>query len=65
MRHDFPGIFRDGGYADYCTLRSEAVAAVPEDMDPAQAAPLLCAGVTCFSEFFATVAVAGVGRMYY
>ena len=51
MRHDFPGIFRDGGYAEYCTLRSEAVAAVPEDMDPAQAAPLLCAGVTCFSEF--------------
>lgn len=45
------GILRDGGYAEYCTLRSEAVVSVPEDMDPTEAAPILCAGVTCFSEY--------------
>lgn len=32
------------------TLRSEAVVAVPQDIDPAEAAPLLCAGITTFSE---------------
>lgn len=35
--------------AEYCTLRSEAVVRVPEDVDPAQFAPLLCAGVTVFN----------------
>ena len=44
------GILRDGGYAEYAILRTEAVAALPEDMDPAEAAPLLCAAVTCFSK---------------
>lgn len=39
----------DGGYAEYATLRSEAVVSVPDDLDPAEAAPLLCAGVTTFS----------------
>ena len=51
--HDiiFIGINRDGGYAEYVTLRSEAVASVPEDIDPAEAAPLLCAGITTFSSW--------------
>ena len=35
--------------ADYCTLRSEAVVRVPKDADPAEYAPLLCAGVTVFN----------------
>ncbi|KAM5537135.1 hypothetical protein V8D89_009281 [Ganoderma adspersum] len=43
------GVNRDGGYAEYVTLRSEAVVTVPEDMDPAQAAPLLCAGISTFN----------------
>ncbi|KAH9949106.1 GroES-like protein [Amylocystis lapponica] len=47
---DINGVKRDGGYAEYVTLRSEAVASVPEDIDPAEAAPLLCAGVTTFSK---------------
>ncbi|KAI0749401.1 GroES-like protein [Daedaleopsis nitida] len=49
---DVNGIFRDGGYAEFVTLRSEAVVSVPVELDPVQAAPLLCAGVTCFSEDF-------------
>lgn len=43
------GIARDGGFAEYVTLRTEAIAHVPDDIDPAEAAPLLCAGVTCFT----------------
>lgn len=43
------GVSRDGGYAEYVLLRAEAVVRVPADMDPAQAAPLLCAGVTVFN----------------
>lgn len=44
------GILTDGGYAEYATVRSQAVAAMPKDLDPAEVAPLLCAGVTTFSE---------------
>ncbi|TFY61619.1 hypothetical protein EVJ58_g4405 [Rhodofomes roseus] len=42
------GATRHGGYAEYVTLRTEAVAAIPDGMDPAEAAPLMCAGVTTF-----------------
>lgn len=43
------GVSQDGGYAEYVLLRSEAVVRVPGDMDPAEVAPLLCAGVTVFN----------------
>lgn len=43
------GVTRNGGYAEYVTLRSEAVVPVPRDGDPAEYAPLLCAGVTVFN----------------
>ncbi|KAF4417015.1 hypothetical protein F53441_14540 [Fusarium austroafricanum] len=43
------GVSRDGGFAEYVLLRSEAVVRVPKEMDPAEAAPLLCAGVTVFN----------------
>ena len=50
-QRSFLGILSDGGYAQYATLRREAVLSIPNDMDPAQAAPLLCAGVTTFSMY--------------
>jgi len=40
---------RNGGYAEYATLRTEAAVRIPEDVDPAEVAPLLCAGVTVFN----------------
>ncbi|KAI9770395.1 MAG: hypothetical protein M1840_003281 [Geoglossum simile] len=43
------GVNRNGGYAEYVTLRREAVVRVPKDIDPAAYAPLLCAGVTTFN----------------
>lgn len=38
-----------GPDAEYCILRSEAVVRIPDDVDPAEYAPLLCAGVTVWN----------------
>ncbi len=34
---------------EYCLLRAEAVVRIPNDVEQAEAAPLLCAGVTVFN----------------
>ncbi|KAJ3111564.1 hypothetical protein HDU96_005592 [Phlyctochytrium bullatum] len=45
------GITKDGGFAEYVVARHEAVAVVPQDVEqtPAELAPLMCAGLTCFN----------------
>lgn len=43
------GITSDGGYADYVVAPRNAVARVPDELAAADAAPLLCAGVTTFN----------------
>jgi D-arabinose 1-dehydrogenase-like Zn-dependent alcohol dehydrogenase len=43
------GVTKDGGYAEYVNLRTEAVVRVPTDVDPAEYAPILCAGITVFN----------------
>lgn len=43
------GLSFDGGYAEYMVAPVEAVAAMPESLEAAEAAPLLCAGVTTFN----------------
>jgi D-arabinose 1-dehydrogenase-like Zn-dependent alcohol dehydrogenase len=43
------GISCDGGYAQYMLARHEAVALLPDELGGAEAAPLLCAGVTTFN----------------
>jgi uncharacterized zinc-type alcohol dehydrogenase-like protein len=61
-----------GGYSDHIVTREHFVFAVPEGLDPARAAPLLCAGITSWSplrqykEHVAPgkqVAVAGIGGL--
>jgi len=42
-------ISRDGGYAEYMTASQHALARVPDDLQSAAAAPLMCAGVTTFN----------------
>ena len=54
-KEDINGVFRDGGYAEYATLRVESIVPIPKEMDPAEAAPLLCAGITTYSELCAHV----------
>lgn len=39
----------DGGYAEYVIVPAEAVAAMPDDLAPDEAAPLMCAGITVFN----------------
>jgi len=42
------GIHMDGGYAEYMVAQSEVIVSIPEELDSATAAPLLCAGRTTF-----------------
>jgi D-arabinose 1-dehydrogenase-like Zn-dependent alcohol dehydrogenase len=44
-----PGVSYDGGYADYMIAPFEALAAVPDELAAADAAPLMCAGITTFN----------------
>src|SRR6202023_3227557 len=43
------GISFDGGHQEYMVAPVEALAQMPESLDAAQAAPLMCAGVTMFN----------------
>jgi D-arabinose 1-dehydrogenase-like Zn-dependent alcohol dehydrogenase len=65
-----PGISFDGGYAEYMVAPVEALAAMPESLDAAEAGPLLCAGVTTFNSLRHSgalpadlVAVQGIGGL--
>ena len=64
------GISYDGGYAEYMVAPVEAVASIPESLYAAEAAPLLCAGVTTFNALRHSgampsdlVAVQGIGGL--
>ncbi len=43
------GITQDGGYAEYMTAPASAVARMPAELSPVDAAPLMCAGLTTFN----------------
>jgi D-arabinose 1-dehydrogenase-like Zn-dependent alcohol dehydrogenase len=43
------GITHDGGYGEYMVAPASAIALMPDDLKPADAAPLLCAGLTTFN----------------
>jgi len=43
------GITYDGGYAEYLIAPASAVARMPAGLDPVEAAPLMCAGLTTFN----------------
>src|SRR2546428_7710173 len=43
------GISFDGGYQEFMVAPLEALARMPESLDAAEAAPLMCAGVTTFN----------------
>jgi len=64
------GVTRDGGYAEYVRIRAESAVRVPEDVDAATYAPVLCAGVTVFNGMRQmnvgpgeTVAIQGLGGL--
>jgi D-arabinose 1-dehydrogenase-like Zn-dependent alcohol dehydrogenase len=43
------GISYDGGYADYMIAPAAALALIPDELSPVEAAPLMCAGITTFN----------------
>ena len=45
----YSGGVTHGGYAERIVVREDFVLRMPEGLDPAQAAPLLCAGITTYS----------------
>ena len=64
------GITYDGGYQEYKVAPVEALAHMPESLDPAEAAPLMCAGITTFNALRRNggmpsdlVAVEGIGGL--
>jgi D-arabinose 1-dehydrogenase-like Zn-dependent alcohol dehydrogenase len=65
-----PGISYDGGYQQYMVAPVEALVGIPESLGDAEAAPLLCAGITTFNALRRSgalpgdlVAVLGVGGL--
>jgi propanol-preferring alcohol dehydrogenase len=64
------GLSYDGGYAEYLVCPANGVARIPDELDAAHAAPLLCAGITTFNALRNsgarpgdTVAVQGIGGL--
>jgi len=53
------GLTYDGGYQEYMLAPADAVAAIPDGLDAADAAPLLCAGITTFNALRNSGAVPG------
>jgi D-arabinose 1-dehydrogenase-like Zn-dependent alcohol dehydrogenase len=53
------GMSYDGGYADHVVVPSEALARIPMELVPTEAAPLLCAGITTFNALRHSGATAG------
>src|SRR5437870_6469468 len=64
------GISYDGGYQEYMLASVEALARMPESLDAADAAPLMCGGITTFNALRHSgampsdlVAVQGIGGL--
>lgn len=63
----------DGGYADYAVVPFQALARIPDELSPVEAAPLLCAGITTFNalrnsgahppELVAVLGIGGLGHL--
>ncbi len=67
------GFSHDGGYAEYMVAPAQSLAAIPDELTPADAAPLLCAGITTFNalrnsgarppDLVAVQAIGGLGHL--
>jgi len=64
------GISYDGGYQEFMIAPIDALARMPESLDPVEAAPLMCAGITTFNALRRSgalpsdlVAIQGIGGL--
>src|ERR1700723_1205466 len=67
---EFGGYTKNGGFAEYLIADPDYVAHVPAGLDPKQAAPLICAGITTYKGIKETearpgewIAISGVGGL--
>lgn len=65
-----PGIAYDGGYCEYVVVAADVLAPIPDGLSFAEAAPLLCAGVTTYNSLRHSgarpgdlVAILGIGGL--
>jgi D-arabinose 1-dehydrogenase-like Zn-dependent alcohol dehydrogenase len=73
VRGQTTGVTYDGGYGEYMIVPSSAVALMPADLSPVEAAPLMCAGLTTFNalrnsgarpgEVVAVLGLGGLGHL--
>src|ERR1700720_3414293 len=56
---EYTGIHQDGGYAEVMIAKASGLVAIPDNLSSADAAPLLCAGITTFSALRNSSAKAG------
>jgi len=69
----YTGVQFDGGYAEVLVAKATALVSVPDDLASADAAPLLCAGLTTFSalrnaparagDLVAVLGIGGLGHL--
>lgn len=66
----FVGSSHDGGYAEVMVARATGLVSIPNELDAAEAAPMLCAGIATFNalkksgaEAGDTVAIHGIGGL--
>src|SRR2546429_1489591 len=67
------GVTTDGGYAEVMIAEARAISSVPDELTSAEAAPLLCAGITTYNalrnaglprgELVAVQGVGGLGQL--
>jgi alcohol dehydrogenase len=55
----FVGASCDGGYAEMMLARSTGLVSIPDELDPEEAAPILCAGIATFNALKKSGAEAG------
>jgi propanol-preferring alcohol dehydrogenase len=70
---EFTGIHHDGGYAEMMIAKASGLMSIPDGMSSADAAPLLCAGITTFNalrnapakagELVAVLGIGGLGHL--
>jgi propanol-preferring alcohol dehydrogenase len=56
---EYTGIHHDGGYAEIMLAKASGLMSIPDGMESADAAPLLCAGITTFNALRNSPAKAG------
>ena len=59
VRGQVTGLTFDGGYGEYMVAPASAVARMPAELSPVEAAPLMCAGLTTFNSLRNSGARAG------